>query len=77
MVALLLDYKFRHTYHIDVVCQFHLPWDVVLPDGLAEDVVRLLELYGNHDATMHGLVKIIRPVGGHYDEAIMSVRGEG
>ena len=60
------------TNHVDIVGQLHLLWNVVLPDGLTEDMVWLVELYGDHDPTVHGLVKVIRSVGGHDDQSIVS-----
>ena len=37
-------------------------------------MVRLLELHGNHDPTMHGFIKVIRSVGGQDDQSMMSER---
>ena len=34
-------------------------------------MVRLTELNGYHDASVHGLIKVIWPVGRHDDETIM------
>ena len=43
-----------------------------LPDGLAEEVVRLPELDGYHDATMHGFIEVIRSIGSQYDQTVVS-----
>ena len=62
-------------YQVDVVGQLHLLGQVGVPDGLPEEVVGLAELDGDHDATVHGLVEIVGPVGGQDDQTI--VPGEG
>ena len=59
------------TNQVNVVGHLHLVWNVGLPNGLPQEVVWLAELDGNHDTTVHGLVQVIGPVGGHYDQTIM------
>ena len=59
---------------VSVICQLHLLWDVGLPNGLPQEVVRLTELDGYHDTSVHRFVEVIGSVGGHYDEAIMPGR---
>ena len=59
---------------VSVISQLHLLWDVGLPNGLPQEVVRLTELDGYHDTTVHCFVEVIGSVGGHYDEAIMPGR---
>ena len=43
-----------------------------LPNGLPEEVVRLTELDGYHDTTMHGFIEVIRPISSHDNQTIMS-----
>ncbi len=59
-------------YQINVRGEGHLLGHVGFPDGLAQKVIWCSELYGNHDTAMHGLVKVIRSVGGQDDQPIMS-----
>ena len=58
-------------YQIHITVQLHGLWDVGLPYALPQYVVRLTELNGYHDASVHGLIKVIWPVGRHDDETIM------
>ena len=59
-----------------LLCQYHRP--AVICSGmcdsqmlLAKKMIRLTELNGNHDPTMHGFIQVIGTVGGHYYQPIM------
>ena len=45
--------------------------------GLLCQVVRLSELYGNHNPMMHGFINVIRSVGGQDNQSIVSERERG
>ena len=61
MWSLLLN---KGAHQVNVIGQFHLFRKMRLPDGLSQEVVRLAELDGDHDTTMHRLVKVIGTIGG-------------
>ena len=42
------------------------------PDSLPQEMVRLAELDGDHDATVHGFIQVVRPIGGHDYQTIVS-----
>lgn len=61
------------TDQVDVTAQLHLFWHVGLPDRLAQDVVGLAELDGNHDPAMHCFVQVIGTVGGENYQAVVPI----
>ena len=62
------------THQVHTAVQLHGLWDVGLPYALPQYVVRLAKLNGYHDTSVHGFIKVVRPVCCHDNETIMPTR---
>mmetsp|Transcript_17171 Transcript_17171/g.34814 ORF Transcript_17171/g.34814 Transcript_17171/m.34814 type:complete len:232 (+) Transcript_17171:1015-1710(+) len=61
-------------WQVDVVRETQLGRSQCTPDALSQEVVWFFELHGEGDAPVHGLVKVVGPVGCKNRESVVSLQ---